>query len=126
MLTTGNIPAGWSPQTFTSSRKNRAEFKQQSILNFLDDDEKAVCPAILSVCLHFLANQSLDCKISDGPQCSNWVINLHRIEFIFKFSACTLQELEGDSLGTSMQFDTFGSTAAELARKQAEKEQQQR
>lgn len=67
---------GWAPQTFTSSRKNRAEFKQQSILNFLDDDEKA--------------------------------------------------DLEGDLLGTSMQFDTFGFTAAELARKQAEKEQQQR
>lgn len=67
---------GWAPQTFTSSRKNRAEIKKQSILNFLDEDEKA--------------------------------------------------ELDGDSLGTSIQFDTFGSTAAELARKQAEKEQQQR
>uniref|UniRef100_A0A5B7CE04 Putative G patch domain-containing protein 1 n=1 Tax=Davidia involucrata TaxID=16924 RepID=A0A5B7CE04_DAVIN len=67
---------GWTPQTFTSSRKNRAEFKQQNILNFLDDDEKA--------------------------------------------------DMEGHSLGTSMQFDTFGFTAAELARKQAEKEQQQR
>lgn len=67
---------GWTPQTFTSSRKNRAEIKQQSILNFLDDDEKV--------------------------------------------------DLEGQSLGTSMQFDTFGFTAAELARKQAEKEQQQR
>lgn len=30
---------GWTPQTFTSSRKNRAEFKQQSIYQFLDDDE---------------------------------------------------------------------------------------
>ncbi|GMP33151.1 hypothetical protein CsSME_00006595 [Camellia sinensis var. sinensis] len=67
---------GWTPQTFTSSRKNRAEIKQQSILNFLDDDEKV--------------------------------------------------DLEGQSLGTSMQFDTFGFTAAELARKQAEKEQRQR
>ncbi|KAM7471178.1 hypothetical protein LguiA_009361 [Lonicera macranthoides] len=67
---------GWTPQTFTSSRKNRAEIKQQNILNFLDDDEKA--------------------------------------------------DLEGNSLGTSMQFDTFGLTAAELARKQAEKEQQDR
>ncbi|KAI3766416.1 hypothetical protein L2E82_16473 [Cichorium intybus] len=28
-------------QTFTSSRKNRAEIKQQDLLNFLDDDEKA-------------------------------------------------------------------------------------
>lgn len=34
--------SGWAPQTFTSSRKNRAEVKQQSILNFLDEDEKAV------------------------------------------------------------------------------------
>ncbi|KAI3781549.1 hypothetical protein L2E82_11566 [Cichorium intybus] len=32
---------GWTPQTFTSSRKNRAEIKQQDLLNFLDDDEKA-------------------------------------------------------------------------------------
>lgn len=67
---------GWTPQTFTSSRKNRAEIKKQSIVSFLDEDEKA--------------------------------------------------ELDGDSLGTSSQFDTFGSTAAEIARKQAEKEQQQR
>ncbi|KAJ4838590.1 hypothetical protein Tsubulata_047105 [Turnera subulata] len=66
---------GWTPQSFTSSRKNRAEVKQQSILNFLDDDEK--------------------------------------------------DELEGRTLATSSQFDTFGFTAAELARKQAEKEQQQ-
>lgn len=34
--------AGWTPKSFTSSRKNRAEVKQQSILNFLDEDEKAV------------------------------------------------------------------------------------
>ncbi|KAM1186657.1 hypothetical protein ACFX1Q_016562 [Malus domestica] len=67
---------GWTPQTFVSSRKNRAEVKRQDIMNFLDEDERA--------------------------------------------------ELEGQSLGTSMQFDTFGSTAAELARKQAEKEQQKR
>ncbi|RXH96500.1 hypothetical protein DVH24_009004 [Malus domestica] len=67
---------GWTPQTFVSSRKNRAEVKAQDITNFLDEDERA--------------------------------------------------ELEGQSLGTSMQFDTFGSTAAELARKQAEKEQQKR
>ncbi|KAF8389834.1 hypothetical protein HHK36_024353 [Tetracentron sinense] len=67
---------GWTPQTFTSSRKNRAEMKQQSILNFLDDDERA--------------------------------------------------EMEGNSLRTSLQFDTFGFTATELARKEAEKEQQKR
>lgn len=34
--------AGWTPQSFTSSRKNRAEVKQQSIYNFLDEDEKVV------------------------------------------------------------------------------------
>ncbi|GAB4845321.1 hypothetical protein Ancab_038729 [Ancistrocladus abbreviatus] len=67
---------GWTPQSFTSSRKNRAEIKQQSILNFLDEDEKA--------------------------------------------------EMEGQLLGTSSQFDTFGFTAAELTRKQVEKEQSQR
>ncbi|KAL5748960.1 hypothetical protein ACOSQ2_026257 [Xanthoceras sorbifolium] len=67
---------GWTPQSFTSSRKNRAEVKQQSFLSFLDEDERA--------------------------------------------------ELEGKSFGTSSQFDTFGFTASELARKQAEKEQQQR
>ncbi|KAI4335834.1 hypothetical protein L6164_014441 [Bauhinia variegata] len=67
---------GWAPQSFTSSRKNRAEAKKQSILNFLDEDEK--------------------------------------------------EELEGRFLGTSSQFDTFGFTSAEIARKQAEKEQQQR
>ncbi|XP_077244043.1 SWAP (Suppressor-of-White-APricot)/surp domain-containing protein [Tasmannia lanceolata] len=67
---------GWTPQTFTSSRKNRAEVKKQSVHNFLDDDEKA--------------------------------------------------EMEGDALGTSLQFDTFGFTAAELARKQAEKELEKR
>ncbi|KAK6921097.1 G patch domain-containing protein, N-terminal [Dillenia turbinata] len=67
---------GWTPQKFTSSRKNRAEVKEQSIFNFLDEDEKA--------------------------------------------------EMEGRTLGTSSRFDTFGFTAAEFARKQAEKEQQQR
>ncbi|XP_062159896.1 G patch domain-containing protein TGH [Alnus glutinosa] len=73
---TAGSKEGWAPQSFISSRKNRAEVKQQSILNFLDEDEKS--------------------------------------------------EFEGQSLGTSLQFDTFGFTAAELAHKQAEKEQQQR
>ncbi|OWM90328.1 G patch domain-containing protein TGH isoform X2 [Punica granatum] len=73
---TAGSKEGWTPQSFTSSRKNRAEVKQQNILNFLDEDEKA--------------------------------------------------ELEGRSLAASSQFDTFGFTAAELARKQAEKEQQSR
>ncbi|XWS51297.1 hypothetical protein CRYUN_Cryun12cG0164800 [Craigia yunnanensis] len=67
---------GWAPQSFTSSRKNRSEVKQQNIFNFLDEDEKT--------------------------------------------------ELEGQYLGTSSQFDTFGFTAAENARKQADKEQKQR
>lgn len=34
--------------------------------------------------------------------------------------------MEGNSLGTSSQFDTFGFTATEVARKQAENEQKQR
>ncbi|XP_042027992.1 G patch domain-containing protein TGH-like [Salvia splendens] len=67
---------GWTPQSFTSSRKSRAEVTKQNIFNFLDEDEKA--------------------------------------------------DLEGRSLGSSMQFDTFGFTAAELARKEADKDQQQR
>lgn len=67
---------GWTPQTFTSSRKNRAEVKQQSIYNFLDEDD--------------------------------------------------IKGMGGQVLETSLQFDTFGFTAAEFARKQAEKEQQKR
>ncbi|XWS47878.1 hypothetical protein CRYUN_Cryun13aG0023400 [Craigia yunnanensis] len=67
---------GWAPQSFTSSRKNRAAVKQQSAFIFLDEDEKA--------------------------------------------------ELEGQYLGTSSQLDTFGFTAAEYARKQADKEQKRR
>ncbi|KAJ0989095.1 hypothetical protein J5N97_007451 [Dioscorea zingiberensis] len=67
---------GWAPQTFTSSRKNRAEFKQQSIYQFLDDDD--------------------------------------------------MKNMGGQALETSTQFDTFGFTAAEYARKQAEKEQEKR
>ncbi|CAI9293789.1 unnamed protein product [Lactuca saligna] len=35
-------------------------------------------------------------------------------------------ELEGNSLGTSMQFDTFGFTVAEVARKQVEKGKNER
>ncbi|CAH8355096.1 unnamed protein product [Eruca vesicaria subsp. sativa] len=67
---------GWAPQSFTSSRKNRAGARQQSISDFLDEDEKA--------------------------------------------------EFEGQSLSASSQFDTFGFTAAEHSRKQAEKEQHER
>ncbi|CAG7883353.1 unnamed protein product [Brassica rapa] len=67
---------GWAPQSFTSSRKNRAGARQQSISDFLDEDEKA--------------------------------------------------EMEGQSLSASSQFDTFGFTAAEHSRKQAEKEQHER
>ncbi|KAH0934823.1 hypothetical protein HID58_011940 [Brassica napus] len=67
---------GWAPQSFTSSRKNRAGARQQSISDFLDEDEKA--------------------------------------------------EMEGQSLAASSQFDTFGFTAAEHSRKQAEKEQHER
>ncbi|KAK1268044.1 hypothetical protein QJS04_geneDACA004984 [Acorus gramineus] len=67
---------GWEPQTFKSSRGNRADMKKQSIYSFLDEDEKA--------------------------------------------------EMQGHELETSVQFDTFGFTAAELARKQAEQEQNKR
>ncbi|GJT02330.1 G patch domain-containing protein TGH [Tanacetum coccineum] len=67
---------GWTPQTFTSSRKKRAEIIQQDVSTYLDEDEKA--------------------------------------------------EMVGNSLGTSTQFDTFGNTAAEIARRQFEKEQNQR
>ncbi|CAJ1944308.1 unnamed protein product [Sphenostylis stenocarpa] len=70
---------GWAPQSFKSSRKNRAEFKEQNILNFLDEDEKSV----------------------------GYLIG-------------------GRGSGTTSQFDTFGFTAAEIARKQVEKEQKQR
>ncbi|CAL9111964.1 unnamed protein product [Musa acuminata var. zebrina] len=67
---------GWTPQTFSSSRKNRAEVKQQSIYNFLDEDD--------------------------------------------------LKGMGGQALETSMQFDTFGFTAAEFARKEVEKDQLKR
>ncbi|CAH9143880.1 unnamed protein product [Cuscuta epithymum] len=72
---TAGSKEGWTPQSFSSSRKSRAEFKQQSIYNFLDDDEK--------------------------------------------------DEMQG-RLETSAQYDTFGFTASELARKQAEKDQNKR
>lgn len=35
--------AGWTPQTFTSSRKSRADKKEQAAYDFMDEDEKAVC-----------------------------------------------------------------------------------
>lgn len=57
-------PAGWAPQSFTSSRKNRAEVKQQSILNFLDEDEKAVCFASfyqLYSHMHLMKNNMIQC-----------------------------------------------------------------
>ncbi|KAJ4808095.1 G patch domain-containing protein 1 [Rhynchospora pubera] len=67
---------GWTPQTFTSSRKNRAEVKKQNIYSFLDEDD--------------------------------------------------LKDIGGNTLETSMQYDTFGFTAAEFARKKAEEEQKKR
>ncbi|XP_072984098.1 G patch domain-containing protein TGH homolog isoform X2 [Typha latifolia] len=73
---TAGSKEGWTPQTFTSSRKSRGEVKQQSIYNFLDEDD--------------------------------------------------LKDMGGHALETSMNFDTFGFTAAEYARKQAEKEQEKR
>ena len=38
-----NRTSGWAPQSFTSSRQNRAGARKQSISDFLDEDEKAVC-----------------------------------------------------------------------------------
>lgn len=67
---------GWTPQTFTSSRKSRAETKKQSIYSFLDDED--------------------------------------------------MKGMGGHAIETSSQFDTFGFTAADVARKNAEKEQQKR
>ncbi|XP_066370151.1 G patch domain-containing protein TGH homolog [Miscanthus floridulus] len=67
---------GWTPQTFTSSRKNRAELTKQSLYNFLDEED--------------------------------------------------IKDMGGNALETSQQYDTFGFTAAEYARKQASKEQKER
>ncbi|KAG0502713.1 hypothetical protein HPP92_002785 [Vanilla planifolia] len=67
---------GWTPQTFSSSRKNRAEVKKQSIYSFLDEED--------------------------------------------------IKDMGGQGLETSLKFDTFGFTAAEHARKLAEKEQKSR
>ncbi|CAN6221392.1 unnamed protein product, partial [Urochloa humidicola] len=67
---------GWAPQTFTSSRKNRADVKKQSIYSFLDEED--------------------------------------------------IKDMGGNALETSQQYDTFGFTAAEYARKQASKEQKER
>ncbi|KAG6541641.1 hypothetical protein Mapa_016906 [Marchantia paleacea] len=63
---------GWAPKTFTSSRNQRAQRTQQSIDDFLDEDE--------------------------------------------------LEETRAKGLGTSAEYDTFGFTAAEVARRNAEKE----
>ncbi|BFI23878.1 G patch domain-containing protein 1 [Marchantia polymorpha subsp. ruderalis] len=63
---------GWAPKTFTSSRNQRAQRTQQSIDDFLDEDE--------------------------------------------------LEETKAKGLGTSAEYDTFGFTAAEVARRNAEKE----
>jgi hypothetical protein len=42
------FPSGWAPQTFTSSRKHRAELKKQSIYSFLDEEDIKVHDALLS------------------------------------------------------------------------------
>ncbi|RVW17173.1 G patch domain-containing protein TGH-like [Vitis vinifera] len=190
---------GWAPQSFTSSRKNRAEVKKQSIFSFLDDDEKARGGKfwiqgvvvemwdmlILVVMIEMPMKEMLFGSKSLAKNMEkmmgggipmrafiDWELDsvecfLHKIQAIRvhrdvddrviwiasrcgNFSvkslysilepkdsplfpnssiwrSCVLpKEMEGHSLGTSLQFDTFGFTAAELARKQAEKEQQQR
>ncbi|CAK9869086.1 unnamed protein product, partial [Sphagnum jensenii] len=63
---------GWAPQSFKSSRKARADKREQNAYDFMDEDEKA--------------------------------------------------EINSKELGTSSEFDTFGSTAAELAHRQAAQE----
>lgn len=73
---TAGSKEGWTPQTFTSSRKSRAEHKKQSIYNFLDEED--------------------------------------------------IKDMGLNALETSQQYDTFGFTAAEHARKQASKEQSER
>lgn len=73
---TAGSKEGWTPQTFTSSRKNRAEVQKQSIYSFFDEED--------------------------------------------------IKDMGGNALETSQQYDTFGFTAAEHARKQASKEQHER
>lgn len=46
--------AGWTPQSFKSSRKNRAEVKAQSVYSFLDEDEKEVWFIMLFQNVYFL------------------------------------------------------------------------
>lgn len=67
---------GWAPQSFTSSRKNRAELAQQQPYDYMDDEEKA--------------------------------------------------EQDSTRLSTAADFDTFGFTAAEHARKEAAQELKKR
>lgn len=45
--------SGWTPQTFTSSRKNRAEMKKQSIYSFLDEEDIKVHDVLLSHLIKF-------------------------------------------------------------------------
>lgn len=73
---TAGSKEGWTPETFTSSRTNRAKARSQSIHSFIDDED--------------------------------------------------IKDMGGYALETSSEFDTFGFTAAEVARKQAEIEQQNR
>ncbi|KAL3701939.1 hypothetical protein R1sor_019961 [Riccia sorocarpa] len=67
---------GWAPKAFSSSRTQRAQTAQQSVDDFLDEDE--------------------------------------------------LEEARLKSVGTSSDYDTFGFTAAEIARRNAAKEAEKR
>lgn len=67
---------GWAPQTFTSSRKQRAGLVQQRAYDFMDDDEKA--------------------------------------------------EVDSTKLSAATEFDTFGFTAAEVARQEVAQELKKR
>jgi hypothetical protein len=42
--------AGWAPQSFKSSRKARADKREQNAYDFMDEDEKAV----IAICLNFV------------------------------------------------------------------------
>uniref|UniRef100_A0A0D9WQ18 G patch domain-containing protein TGH homolog n=1 Tax=Leersia perrieri TaxID=77586 RepID=A0A0D9WQ18_9ORYZ len=97
---------GWAPQTFTSSRKNRAEVKKQSIYSFLDEEDIKRCPGS-SVLMNTIVGEVL----------------LYGLWFLKRIRA---KDMGGNALETSQQYDTFGITATEYARKQASKEQKER
>lgn len=71
--------AGWTPQTFSSSRKSRTEFKKQSVLDFLDEDEKEVCN-MLSILPNLKVTFALACWISPILIFGHWWVMI-RIDY---------------------------------------------